>query len=415
MRVAKPSTPSGAALAAALVSLVATNGARAEETLPPGTLSPKVVCRHDPTKSYALYLPSAYVPEKRWPILYLYEARARGAPYTERFRPAAEALGWIVATSNEVQSDGPLDPALKAAVAVLADTDARLSIDPKRRYAGGFSGGARLATILGAIVKGGLAGVVLSGAGFAEEYPPTKETPFAVAGLVGDFDYNFVEMRSLRRKLGKLGVANHLSIFSGRHEWAPADHATAALEFLELAAVRKSLAPRREELLDRLFAARLADAKKLDAAGDDLVSFRAHDALARDFDGLRDVAAIRARADSLAATKAVKRGLKEEESVDEKEGRLLAKLEAELRDAFARDPLPPAASIVRALGVPALGAQASSSDFASRATARRVLTALQGKTGFYLPTEFRERNDAAREKLSFAVAEEIAKVRERLD
>jgi len=34
----------------------------------------KILCKTDPTKSYALYFPSSYMSDKQWPILYCLDA-----------------------------------------------------------------------------------------------------------------------------------------------------------------------------------------------------------------------------------------------------------------------------------------------------------------------------------------------------
>ena len=74
---------------------------------PLGEIVPRVVCDADPERSYALYLPSAYTPDRAWPLLYLYDPRRRGAAAAERFREAAETYGWILAASNDTASDDP--------------------------------------------------------------------------------------------------------------------------------------------------------------------------------------------------------------------------------------------------------------------------------------------------------------------
>lgn len=48
------------------------------EDLPRGRIVEKVTCADDATQSYALYLPSRYSPDRTWPILYAFDARARG-------------------------------------------------------------------------------------------------------------------------------------------------------------------------------------------------------------------------------------------------------------------------------------------------------------------------------------------------
>ncbi len=114
------------------------------ENFPVGQPVEKVVCQASPSHSYALYLPSAYTPEKKWPILYAFDPRKRGMIPLELFREGAEKHGYIIASSNDFMSDTPtLDDAMEAMRGLWNDTTSRFSIDPKRIYSTGFSGGAR--------------------------------------------------------------------------------------------------------------------------------------------------------------------------------------------------------------------------------------------------------------------------------
>jgi len=99
-----------------------------------GEVIEKVVCEDKPEQSYALFLPSAYTPEKTWPILYAFDPGANGKTPLEHFKDAAEKYGYIVVCSNN-SKNGPWGVVFKAAEAVWNDTNARFSIDPRRVYA----------------------------------------------------------------------------------------------------------------------------------------------------------------------------------------------------------------------------------------------------------------------------------------
>src|ERR1051326_6638302 len=74
-------------------------GAQAQ-TPAPGTVHASVTALADPTNSYALYLPSAYSPAKRWPLLLVFDPFARGEVSVKLFHEAAEKYGFIVVGSN---------------------------------------------------------------------------------------------------------------------------------------------------------------------------------------------------------------------------------------------------------------------------------------------------------------------------
>jgi len=66
----------------------------------PGVVHGSVPVVADPTNSYALYLPANYSPEKRWPLVLVFDPFARGEVSVKLFHEAAERYGFIVVGSN---------------------------------------------------------------------------------------------------------------------------------------------------------------------------------------------------------------------------------------------------------------------------------------------------------------------------
>src|SRR5262249_28101927 len=127
---------------------------------PTGKIVEKVVCQATPNQSYALYLPSSYSAEKRWPALFIFDAESNGPATAELFRPAAERYGYVVVSSNNAHSDGPAQVNVDAMSAMWTDTNARFAIDPRRVYATGYSGGARAACVMARGLPGTVVGVI---------------------------------------------------------------------------------------------------------------------------------------------------------------------------------------------------------------------------------------------------------------
>ncbi len=117
-----------------------------------GKLIENVVCLGDSSQSYALYLPSAFDPGKKWPILVLFDPGARGPAAVEAFRDAAESYGWILVGSNN-STNGPMRESARAAWALWVDALKRLPFDERRVYASGFSGGARVASAFPQVIS----------------------------------------------------------------------------------------------------------------------------------------------------------------------------------------------------------------------------------------------------------------------
>ena len=178
-----------------LLGVFTSTGLAGQQVLLPGVLLPKIIAAHDARQSYALYLPSNYTAAKHWPIVYAFDPAARGALPVGLLKAAAEKYGYIVAGSNNSRNgSGQLEG--EAAQAMFDDTHARLSIDDRRVYLAGFSGGARLSAEL-AQHCACAAGVILAGAGFQ----PTPRDSFAVFSVIGSYDFNYGEMIALDESL----------------------------------------------------------------------------------------------------------------------------------------------------------------------------------------------------------------------
>ena len=111
------------------------------------------------------------------------------------------------------------------------DVGKRFSINPKRIYTAGFSGGARIAMKV-AFDSDQIAGVIASSAGF----PPghrRSDLKFVVFGTAGTEDFNYLEMRQFDKELSS---PHRVVIFDGGHQWLPSSLAVEALEWLEFQA-----------------------------------------------------------------------------------------------------------------------------------------------------------------------------------
>src|SRR5262245_50507692 len=100
---------------AALVAFICTPASIATaQTVQAGTVIERVTCSDEPSQTYALYLPSAYSPERKWSLLLAFHPAARGRLMVEKYRAAAEVYGVIVAASNNSRN-GPYNLSIAAA------------------------------------------------------------------------------------------------------------------------------------------------------------------------------------------------------------------------------------------------------------------------------------------------------------
>lgn len=305
------------ALLILLASLCACLSANASaQDLGAGKLIEKVTCLKDSSQSYALYLPSAYSPANRYPIIYAFDPGARGALPVERFREAAEKYGYIVVGSNNSRN-GPGVALSQIINALFDDTQARLAIDERRVYTTGFSGGARVAAMVAFAAKGRIAGVIACGAGFPAEAKPTKDLPFAFFGIAGSDDFNLIEVRQLAGTLDGLGALARLSVFEGEHSWPPAAACTEAVEWMELQAMKTGRRNRDDKLIAALFTKLSERARADEAANRAFDAYLKFDALAKDFRGLAETSDFAAKAERLKSAKEVKEGFKQERSEEQ--------------------------------------------------------------------------------------------------
>lgn len=291
-----------------------------------GKIIDKVVCAGDPAQSYALYIPPAYDPAEKWPILYAFDPGGRGLEPLTRFKDAAEALGVLVACSYNSRN-GPWEPIVAAAAAMWDDTHARLAIDDERVFAAGFSGGARAASIFPMMIGRAIAGVIACGAGVPEGFGIDKLEIAAFCGIVGTADFNFREVMDLGGSLDRRkDIAHWIRTFDGAHSWPPVPVCAEALEWLDLAAAIHAGRPPDRALGEALIAKTAARAAALEAAGDVFRAVSELDAAVPAFAGMGDTSGLAGTSARLRRTDAFKRSAKKEAEHSRREEALLTDL-----------------------------------------------------------------------------------------
>ena len=365
---------------------------RIDGELPAGRVMLRLVSRADTTQRYALFLPSSFVREQQWPVLFLLDPRGRATVPMQRFQPAAERLGYVVISSYNTLSDGPIQPNYVAMNAMLADVQDHLPVDTRRFYMVGFSGTARFAWQMSTQSPGTIAGIVGTGASVPGgrswiRSNIGKSSP-ALFGTIGNLDPNYEEVRELDAELDAIGTAHHIERFDGGHQWPPADLSARAVEWLELNAMQRGLRPRHQPWVDSLFASWIARAARADSAGDASGAARAYKLVVGDFRGLADVSAAEARLAALRADTRVRRSEAVEVAVAERDAQLLGALGAFVAD-LKRAPSPPSADDARKrLDLDRLRRDATRTDDSTTAIAsQRALERIFSHLSFYAPRE----------------------------
>jgi poly(3-hydroxybutyrate) depolymerase len=308
-----------------IVVLLAHSATHAQtDSIPKGQVVERIEALNDSSQSYALYLPSNYTPDRKWPVLYAFDPGARGRVPVERFKEAAEKYGWIVLGSNNSRN-GPWELAVNAWNAMQKDTHQRFAIDDERIYTTGFSGGARAAVRI-AIACKCVAGVVANGAGFPVDLAPTVEMHFVFFGAAGVDDFNFPELKSLEEPLTKAGIIHRVQTFAGRHEWPPVAVATSAVEWMELQAIKAGKRPRDDGFINATWQQLVSDARTLEEAKKYYEAYQLYLDLSESFKGLRGVAEIATKVNQLADSREVKAAIREEQAQIRKQRELESRL-----------------------------------------------------------------------------------------
>jgi dienelactone hydrolase len=370
-----------------------------------GVVHSGIAARPDPTQTYDLYLPTAFDPARRWPLLLVFDPRSRGRLAAEIFVPGAERFGWIVASSNNTRSDGPMEPNTRAVNAMFPDLMARLPVDDRRIYATGFSGGAIVAWVVGQRT-GQIAGVISVGgrpdAGFGDAPPG-----FALWATAGTHDFNYHRTRALDELAGKGSRAHRLEFFEGGHAWLGAEDAARALAWMEVVALREGRRPADAALVERLLAEDLAGAEALLAAGRALAAQRRLHAVADTFRGLADISAIERRAAALEADPEVRRSIKEESVTFRFEEGARIRVGVALANLRSAEPVPALARLEAQLDLTRLLRHAAEGGPRADA-ALRVLAEVRSQFGFYLPRDFIASGAWARVVPSLRIATRVA-------
>lgn len=195
----------------------------------PGSVSAKIECITDPKWSYHLYLPKGFDTARKWPVCFVMDPGG-GSPGTlDRYIPAADQLGVILAVSVESKNEFP-DSDL-AMVAMAVDVYARLPVIEELAIASGMSGGSRMAYLL-AEMDENVTGVLACGSG-GGVYIKEKEFRQAVVrrgtvicSVIGTNDFNRCEAVESHQGYDKNA---RLIWFVGNHDWAGPDLITDGL------------------------------------------------------------------------------------------------------------------------------------------------------------------------------------------
>jgi dienelactone hydrolase len=278
-------------------------------SLVPGQIV-NVVSAADSAQSCSLYLPSSYTPSKRWPIIYFFDPGGRGEHPVQLYKDIAEKYGFIFAGSNNSRNFSADQAA--SVNAIWQDTHLRLAIDEHRTYVSGFSGGARVAGAMALnCSQCQIAGVVAHGAGYPSGKPNTKDH-LLYYFAVGDRDFNWPEVVTVRREREEQGLPYRVRVYSGTHQWAPADVMEDAMQWFILHSMQSGDVARDAAFVDQGLQRLQAEAEEAEKRTDPVAQLAAYRSLLSDFASLKEVKQFKEKLDLLKKSATLKKALKQE-------------------------------------------------------------------------------------------------------
>jgi len=298
------------------------------KSLQKGVVIDTVICSDDAFQKYAIYLPSNYDTSKKWPIIYFFDPHGIGNLPVTLYKDLAEKYGFILAGTYNSKNGMTWESSEKAAQAFMKDTWMRLSLDNNRLYTSGFSGGAKVASVI-AMSEGGIAGVVACGAGIPEDHPAIKQS-FSFISFVGDKDFNNMSVRQLDKMLDSTSLPHQLIIFNGTHQWPPVLYMEQAFQWLDMDAMRMKAMPVNESMVKSIREEFLKEAEDWHKKGNRVQEYYAYKKLLNYMRDLDDMGKYAEKVQALEGSEIVQKYFTDEEAFEAEEAQEILEFRAHL-------------------------------------------------------------------------------------
>lgn len=371
------------------------------------------MARTDSSQTYALFLPSRYAPDRRWPLLLVLDPRGRALLPLERFRASAERFGWIVMSSYNTRSDTSEDPNVAALTAMVEDANDLLTVDPRRVYLAGFSGTARVGWVIAQQMGDQVAGLLGFGAGLPGLHvlpylaEGSRERRLAYFGGAGRTDFNYDELHELDGALDRLPVDHRIVYFPGPHAWPPEEVMAMGLAYMELHAMQAGLRGVNPELVETLYAEDLGAARRLQQGGWLLEAHSLLESIGRDYRNLREIPAARRLAAEITGSSAYVGAAEQATALREEAERYRVSF-AGLLDEYDRKKKPPRLErSLERLKIGQLRERASGEDPRDALAARRLLATVLTQSSFYKPGDYMASGQPEKAAAMLAIARAI--------
>jgi hypothetical protein len=204
------------------------------------------------SESFALFLPSSFEPTKKWPIIFVFDMQGRSRQALSMLTRAAEKNKYILAASNNVNDSLSLTENVLVSRRMFNTVLSLFPIQKERVYTAGFSGGARIATVIPTFINE-VKGVISCGSSFFNMDVLSSKKPVHFISIVGVEDFNYPRVLRVKRRLDELKFPNQILIFDGGSNWPPLHYLSKAMEYLDLEAMGKNIVPKDSVFIGRSY------------------------------------------------------------------------------------------------------------------------------------------------------------------
>lgn len=183
----------------------------------PGKLYSNVKYVSNNALSYAVYLPKSYSDTTTSAVIFLFDAHGRGELPVKKYQKIADKFNLIIACSNDSKNGLDGEAITMISYGFINDVLTRFKVNKNKIYAGGFSGGARVAVQIADMDKQ-IKGVFGVGAGLPNaDYINKIDFNYFIAA--GNKDFNYKELTDLSKTLKAKNVDYYFMEFDGKHAW----------------------------------------------------------------------------------------------------------------------------------------------------------------------------------------------------
>ncbi|HSJ11712.1 MAG TPA: hypothetical protein VK916_03445, partial [Gillisia sp.] len=193
-----------------------------ELTLRKGVVIDTLSINDSIAETYSIYLPTAFTPDKTWPVIFVFDTNGRGSRATQLFRQAAEEQGYIIAASNNIGEKETLLNNVKIGTRLMNTVFNYFPIDNNMVYTAGFAEGARVASVMPTVFPV-VKGVLAIGDAWVNVDYINNQAKFYFLGMAGYRDHKFNAVEETAQFLNRAKLQSEFYPYDGGGEWPPAE------------------------------------------------------------------------------------------------------------------------------------------------------------------------------------------------